>query len=190
MTDWDHACFLSIDTETTGFSKHDRICEIAIVLSEGPRIIETYHTLVNPQRQISDGAMKVHGIKDEDVVDYPTFDQIKDDVLGFLRRDIPWVAHNLAFDARMLSYVIEEDLWPKDVPTLCTLEYAKKKHPVLRYGAAHKLTDLAGGLHLNYDPGMSHNALTDALLLAEIVPVMMRGQSLDTYTKLSHEWLR
>lgn len=188
---WHNTPFLSIDTETTGFGRDDRICEIAIIVAQGDRVLETFHSLVNPERWISEGAQAVHGITNEQVEDAPKFDQIKDKVLSFLRRDIPWVAHQLSFDARMLSYVIPREEWPMGVPTLCSMEYAKKHHPSLRLRASHKLLDLAGHLQINYDPERAHNALTDAALLAKIVPEMMGERVIGRhYTKLSHEWLK
>ena len=189
---WEDCPFLSIDTETTGFSKEDRIIEIAIVVQRGPVVLETFHSLVNPEgRSIGEGAYAVHGISDDDVANAPTFEEIKPRVLELLCRDIPWVAHQMNFDARMLSYVISKEEWPRDIPTLCSMEFAKKKHPSLKMYGKHKLLDLAGYLHINYDPGMAHNAMNDAELLAKIVPAMMRDRPvLQHFTKYSHEWLK
>jgi DNA polymerase-3 subunit epsilon len=188
---WNTTPFLSIDTETTGFGRDDRICEIAIVVAQGTRVLDVFHTLVDPERWISEGAQAVHGIKNEDVEGKPKFHEIKDKVLSYLRRDMPWVAHQLSFDARMLSYVIPPEEWPHGVPTLCSMEYAKKHHPSLKLRRGHKLLDVAGALQINYDPAAAHNALNDAEILARIVPEMMRDRLISQhYTKLSHEWLK
>ncbi len=188
---WDSTPFIAFDTETTGFGKDDRICEIALVVAQGTRVLDVFHTLVDPERWISDGARAVHGISNDDVVGKPKFHEIKDRVLSYFRRDMPWVAHQLSFDARMLSYVIDRDEWPAGIPTLCTMEYAKKHHPSLKLRANHKLLDVAGALQINYDPEAAHNALNDAEILARIVPEMMGSRPVaQVYTRLSHEWLK
>jgi DNA polymerase III subunit epsilon len=188
---WADTPFLSIDTETTGFSRNDRICEIAILVVRGEHVLETFHSLVNPGCYISEGATNVHGITNEQVESAPPFSAIKDKVLDLLCRDIPWVAHQLSFDARMLSYDIPREEWPVGVPTLCTLEYAKKFHGSLKLRTSHKLLDLAGHLHINYDPKDAHNAMDDAVILGKIVPAMMGERPImQSYTRLSHDWLK
>lgn len=188
---WSDTPYLAFDTETTGFSKEDRICEIALILAQGGRTLEVFHSLVNPKRAISEGARNVHGISDEDVVNSPEFHEIKPRVLDLLRRDVPWVAHQMIFDARMLSYVIPREEWPRGVPTLCTLEFAKKHHPSLSMRSNHKLLDVAGALQINYDPEAAHNALNDAEILAKIVPEMMGTRPvMSSYTKMSENWLK
>jgi DNA polymerase-3 subunit epsilon len=189
---WDSAPFLALDTETTGFGKEDRIIEIALIIRRGDEIIDSFRSLVNPEgRAINPGAMAVHGITEVDVVDAPCFHEIKDKVLNFLNRGCPWVAHQLAFDTRMLSYVIPREEWPQGIPTLCTLDYAKRQHPGLKLHSKHKLLDLAGSLQINYDPAMAHNAWNDTELLSQIVPRMMKDRPVAMHhTKLSHEWLK
>jgi DNA polymerase III epsilon subunit-like protein len=50
-----------LDVETTGLSPWfgDRICEIAILRCRGNEIIDTFDTLVNPERSISPGANRL-----------------------------------------------------------------------------------------------------------------------------------
>jgi DNA polymerase-3 subunit epsilon len=188
---WSNTPFIAFDTETTGFAKTDRICEIAIVVAQGSRILETFHSLVNPETWISEGAQAIHGITQEQADAAPKFEVIKDKVLGFFRRDMPWVAHNMNFDARMLSREISRDEWPVGVPTLCTMEYSKKYHPSLRMRTHHKLLDVAGFLQVNYDPEAAHNALNDSEILARVVPELMGDRVISrAYTRLSHEWLK
>lgn len=188
---WNTTPFIAFDTETTGFGRDDRICEIAIIVAQGTRVLETYHTLVNPERWISEGAQAVHGISNDQVKNAPKFHEVKERVLGFFRRDMPWVAHQLSFDTRMLSYVIDRNEWPTGIPTLCTMEFAKKHHPSLKLRRNHKLLDIAGALQINYDPEAAHNAMNDAEILARVVPEMMGDRLISgAYTRLSHEWLR
>ena len=188
---WDETPFIAIDTETTGFSRDDRICEIALVVTRGDRVLEVFHSLVNPGRPIDPGAQAVHGISDEDVAGAPRFEDIKPQVLRLLMTEMPWVAHQMMFDARMLSYVIPREEWPHGIYTLCTLDFSKNHHLSLKLHAKHKLLDLASYLGINYDPDAAHNARNDAELLAKIVPALMGNRPIrQYYTKLSEQWLK
>jgi DNA polymerase-3 subunit epsilon len=72
-----------VDVETTGLSASfgDRVCEIGIVLAQGDAILDTYQTLVNPQRPISPGAASVNGLSDADMCQAPIFAEIADQAL-------------------------------------------------------------------------------------------------------------
>ena len=90
-----------VDVETTGFSSTARIVEMGIVvLDDNGEALYEWSTLINPMRDFSNGT--VHGITAKDVAVAPTFDQIADDVAMLLEGKI-FVAHNAAFNARMLK---------------------------------------------------------------------------------------
>lgn len=186
---WDKAPFIAFDTETTGFSREDRICEIAMVVMKEGRMIDSYHTLIDPRRPIDPGAQAVHGISDDDVRGKPLFNDVKEDILRLFRTDMPWVAHNLSFDTRMLGYELKYEEIPRGIYTLCTMDYSRKRHLTLKLHKKHKLLDLAGILGINYDPEAAHNAMNDSELLGKIVPVMMSGCRIQHhFTKYSQEW--
>ena len=85
--------FVVVDVETTGLSAAfgDRICEVGILRALDDRILDTYQTLVNPQRPISPGASRVNGLRDEDVSaahgDWNSYNEadVKDMVTGVER---------------------------------------------------------------------------------------------------------
>lgn len=188
---WDDTPYIAFDTETTGFSREDRICEIAICLARGSEVIREFHTLIDPGVSIDPGAEAVHGISNQMVAGKPRFEDVKSQILDYFRLDVPWVAHNFSFDARMLGYVIPREEWPTGVPTLCTMDFAKKKHPRLSLRRGHKLMEVAGALGINYSPDQAHNALNDTHLLVQVVPRMMEGRSVEqNYTKMSEQWLK
>ena len=91
-----------VDVETTGFSKHDRICEIAIINFSGDTLEPKgeFTSLVNPQRDT--GPVWIHGISNEMVEQAPRFSQIQQEVAERIDGHV-LVAHNLAFDQRMLK---------------------------------------------------------------------------------------
>jgi DNA polymerase-3 subunit epsilon len=77
---------VGFDLETTGINvERDRIVQIALVRIEPGGARRTFETLVNPECPIPPEATAVHGIKDADVRDMPTFSQIRQDVEDFLR---------------------------------------------------------------------------------------------------------
>ena len=93
-----------LDVETTGLSPWfgDSICEIAILRCRGEAILESFDTLINPQRPISPGAARVNGLTDEDLVDAPVFGDIVEKVKPLLDEAII-VCHNAPFDLGFVS---------------------------------------------------------------------------------------
>ena len=54
-----------IDVETTGGqARYERITEIAIVLYDGNRVVDTFSTLLNPERSIPWNITRLTGISD------------------------------------------------------------------------------------------------------------------------------
>ena len=94
--------FVVIDVETTGFSNHDRIIEIALITldPESLRVVEEYDTLINPERDIT--ATHIHGISASMVESAPTFAEVAPVLARRLDGAIP-IAHNWPFDERMIS---------------------------------------------------------------------------------------
>ncbi|WP_051876293.1 exonuclease domain-containing protein [Corynebacterium jeikeium] len=97
--------FAVVDVETTGFGKHDRIVEVAVVHVDATgSITKSWSTLINPNRDIPNAW--VHGIKAADVANAPTFEEIASALAHELDGRI-FVAHNAAFDARMVRQEFE-----------------------------------------------------------------------------------
>lgn len=95
---WLEADPLFIDTETTGFSVQDEICEIAILDLKGRLLL---NTLVKPSRPIDQRVTDVHGITNAMVADAPSFrDLVK--TLPRLLHGRTLIAYNADYDARLL----------------------------------------------------------------------------------------
>ncbi len=95
--------FAIVDLETTGLSiqRHHRIIEIGVVIANSSgEIIDEWETLINPEREI-DGT-EIHGLKNADLFNAPTFKTIAGDLKELLAGKI-LVAHNLSFDATFLA---------------------------------------------------------------------------------------
>jgi DNA polymerase III epsilon subunit family exonuclease len=178
---WDDIPILAMDTETTGFGSHDRIVELGMVLLEGDQIVDEYQTFLNPGFPMPEAASKVNGITDDMLEDAPQFEDVQDDVLDWLCRGAPWVAHNASFDMRMLSYNLPVARWPV-VPTLCTLEKARSR--------GHKRARLEVlASYFKVEQKEAHRAVDDARVCGLIARQMTKGLPiLDYYTKLSNKW--
>lgn len=95
--------FACLDTETTGLSPETggKICEIAVSVSQGGRVVDEFSTLLNPQVPISPEVIAIHGITNEMVKDAPTFADVMPKLLGLLDNAVI-VAHNADFDVSFL----------------------------------------------------------------------------------------
>ncbi|SDE07061.1 exonuclease domain-containing protein [Glycomyces harbinensis] len=162
--------YVVIDVETTGLFNKDRIVEIAVAqLDEHGRVTAAWETLVNPRRDL--GPQELHGVRAADVRRAPTFDQIAGDVIELLRDRVP-VAHNLAFDSRLLAH--EYLRLGCEIPNLgrfgvCTMQWADHFLP----DAGRSLADccLAGGI-ANERP---HEAMSDVLATAELLALYLNS---------------
>jgi DNA polymerase-3 subunit epsilon len=94
-----------IDTETTGLepSEGHRVIEIGAVELIDRRVSgQHFQQYLNPERDIEDGALEVHGISREFLADKPRFCDIVDDFLAFIGAD-ELVIHNADFDLAFLD---------------------------------------------------------------------------------------
>ena len=94
-----------LDTETTGISPRDghRIIEIgALELMHHLPTGKQLHIYINPEREIDQGAVAVHGLTSEFLSDKPVFASIVDEFLEFIG-DAPLVIHNASFDMGFIN---------------------------------------------------------------------------------------
>lgn len=87
-----------VDIETTGGQPHqDKITEIAIFIHDGEKIVDKYHTLINPERPIPYFITQLTGIKDDMVLEAPKFYEVAKEIVEFTEGKV-FVAHNVRFD--------------------------------------------------------------------------------------------
>ena len=102
-----------LDTETTGLSveKGDRILEIACI--ETKNLIPTnnvFHKLLNPEREVSDDAFKIHGYSYDKLKSEKKFEEIADEFLNFIKgKEI--IIHNAQFDLSFLNNELKKISW-------------------------------------------------------------------------------
>jgi DNA polymerase-3 subunit epsilon len=162
---WEDQTLAVVDVETTGLypAFGDRVCEVGIVRAQGGQILDTYQTLVNPQRPISPGAARVNGLSDAEVRQAPRFAEIAGELLTRLDGTIV-VCHNAPFDLSFLEAEFERlgQVWrPSGV--IDTLDIARRN---FRFGS-NSLGALA--VQLGIGTPHAHRALGDALTTLQVL---------------------
>jgi DNA polymerase-3 subunit epsilon len=157
-----------LDTETTGLDPYqgDRLVEIGCIelLNRFPTG-KTFHWYFNPERDMPETALKIHGLTTEFLRDKPVFSEKADELVAFLG-DAPLVAHNAMFDLGFINAELERAGLPlvSRERMVDTLLIARRKHP----GAANRLDDLCIRYAIDNSHRAKHGALKDAELLAEV----------------------
>lgn len=121
--------FAIIDVETSGGkSGEDRITELAIFLHNGNRIIESFSSLVNPQRKIDPFVVALTGINDQMVAEAPLFEELAPKILE-ITQDAIFVAHNVRFDYGMFRKEFRRININFVRKQLCTVQLSRKSFP-------------------------------------------------------------
>lgn len=164
------------DTESTGFNAEsgDRIVEIGAL--EVVNLLPTgkiYHQYINPEREVPEGAVAVHGLTYDRLKSEPVFAEIVGDFLEFIG-DSDLVAHNADFDMRFVNAELKRVGMPALSMTraIDTLKTARKKFP----GANNTLDALCRRFNVDASERTLHGALLDAELLAEVYLELSGGR--------------
>jgi DNA polymerase-3 subunit epsilon len=171
--------YLVLDTETTGLEPRQghKIIEIGCVeLIERRMTGNNYQQFLNPEREIDEAALEVHGIELADLEDKPTFAQIADDFLAYVE-GATLVIHNAAFDVGFLNH--ELGLLERNIGRITdycevvdTLLMAREMHP----GQRNSLDALCQRYFISNEQRTLHGALLDSEILAEVYLRMTGGQ--------------
>src|ERR1700747_367601 len=168
-----------LDTETTGLEPelNHRVIEIGCVELVNRRPPgRTFHRYLNPEREIDDGALAVHGIARTDLDGQPRFAEIAEELLTFIG-GAELVIHNAAFDIAFLDAELARlPGEPRQMAALCqvldTLALARDLHP----GQRNSLDALCKRYDIDNSARELHGALLDARILADVYLAMPVGQ--------------
>ena len=167
-----------LDTETTGLEPADghRVIEIGCVEMVDRRLSgNRFHCYLNPERDIEDGALEVHGISNEFMQDKPLFIDVADELLEFIG-GAELIIHNAPFDVGFLdnemALLQRQDRLSDHAGVLDTLELARDLHP----GQRNSLDALCKRYDVDNSSRSLHGALLDAEILAEVYLAMTGGQ--------------
>ena len=156
-----------LDTETTGISVKDghRIVEIGCIELEN--LIptnNTFHFYLNPERNVSEQAFKVHGYSDEFLSNKKKFREIGDEFLNYIEGK-RLIIHNAEFDLAHLNNelnLIKKDKLNNEI--IDTLVLARDKYP----GSQVSLDALCKRFRIDNSRRKLHTALIDCELLAKV----------------------
>ncbi len=169
-----------LDTETTGLEpKHGhRIIEIGCVEIVERRLTgRHYHQYLQPDRKIDSGAIEVHGISNEFLVDKPRFEDIVDEFMNFID-GAELIIHNAGFDVGFIDHELarlQSSRWiavSNHCSVVDTLKMARQKYP----GQRNSLDALCRRLGIDNSQRDLHGALLDSEILAEVYLAMTGGQ--------------
>ncbi|PJD94331.1 MAG: DNA polymerase III subunit epsilon [Legionella sp.] len=168
-----------LDTETTGIGHENghKIIEIGCVELVNRKLTgKHFHVYLNPQREVDEGAFKVHGISTEFLKDKPLFADILSEMLQFIG-GAELIIHNAAFDVGFLNAELQHAKWKKKLQDYCnildTLVLARNKHP----GQRNSLDALCKRYDIDNSNRQLHGALLDAEILAHVYLAMTGGQT-------------
>jgi len=169
-----------LDTETTGLEHRQghRIIEIGCVEVINRKLTgNNYQVYINPEREIEQGAIEIHGITNEFLQDKPRFADIYETLIDYLR-DGELIIHNAPFDIGFLDAELAKLAEP--TPTMneiCTVHdtllQARKMFP----GQRNDLDSLCKRYEIDNSHRELHGALLDAEILADVYLMMTGGQT-------------
>jgi DNA polymerase-3 subunit epsilon len=169
-----------LDTETTGLepSQGHRIIEIGCVELVNRRLTgRHYHQYIQPEREIDQGALEVHGISNDFLSDKPVFAKVVDEFVDFID-GAELIIHNAPFDIGFMDHEFKLAGYKvKKTVDICgvidSLVLARKKHP----GQKNNLDALCKRYAIDNSKRDLHGALLDAEIRADVYLMMTGGQT-------------
>ncbi|WP_236408016.1 3'-5' exonuclease [Microaerobacter geothermalis] len=159
--------FVVFDTETTGFHPHagDEVIEMgAVKIINGEiRYDQTFHSYVNPRKEIPEAVTAITGINVDKVRHAPILLEAVKEFLIFIR-NVPLVGHCIHFDIQFLNFKLRKTCRRKiSNPVIDTLSLASMVHPTM---GNYTLDELLDFYHI---PNKNrHTALADAIMTAQL----------------------
>ncbi|TPW18796.1 MAG: DNA polymerase III subunit epsilon [Halothiobacillaceae bacterium] len=168
-----------LDTETTGLEPQQghRLVEIGgVELSNRRRTGRRYHQYLQPDREVDEGAVEVHGLTDEFLADKPRFADVVDEFMAFIR-GAELIIHNAPFDVGFINHELQRfdpsiSLLAEQCTILDTLALARQLHP----GQRNSLDALCKRYLIDNSHRELHGALLDAEILTDLYLAMTGGQ--------------
>jgi len=164
-----------LDTETTGLdpASGHRIVEIACIeLANHLPTGRLFHHYVNPEREVPEAALAIHGLADAFLKDKPLFGAIADEFLAFLAAD-RLVIHNAEFDLGFVNAELKRASRPAlACEVVDTLTIARQRFP----GAPASLDALCKRFAIDLSARTKHGARLDGELLARVYLELIGGR--------------
>ncbi len=158
-----------LDIETTG-GKYNNIgiTEIAIYRFNGYKILDEFHSLVNPDRPIQPFVIKLTGINNKMLNKAPKFHNIAKRIIDITSECI-LIAHNSEFDYGILKTEFKRLGYIFKRKSICTVQLSKK---LLPNQESYKLGRLSKALNINLIN--RHRAKGDALATLKLFKLLIQ----------------
>ncbi len=176
--------FVAFDTETTGLQPgFHQLVEIGAVRFKGDEIIDEFQSLINPERDIPQEVIEIHGITHDMVYDAPHATEVVPKFMDFVG-DTPLIAHNAPFDESFISFNLQNINGSKPPnPIYDTLILARKLFPEI---TSHSLRSLAQYLEITDIP--AHRSIPDVLTTIGIFQqalLRLKAEGITTFKQFS-----
>jgi DNA polymerase-3 subunit epsilon len=161
--------YVIVDIETTGGNpSQGGITEIAAILHDGDRVVDRFHSLIDPERMVPSFITGLTGIDNSMLEGAPTFSEIADELYDFLKGNV-FVAHNVNFDYSFIREALKFSGIEYNAPKLCTVRLSRKAFPGF---GSYSLGRICG--HLSISIKERHRAMGDADATAELFDLIMK----------------
>ena len=166
--------FTAIDFETANQSAASP-CAVGLVRVRDGRVVDSFALAFQPPGRhnwFSPHNVAIHGIRESDVTDGPTWAEVLPLMLEFIGEDV-LIAHNAPFDMGVLREAAREINHPlPELHYACTVQMSRRAFPGLD---SHRLNSVA--YRIGWEDFKHHDALDDARVCAEIVLYIARHEA-------------
>lgn len=155
--------FVVFDVETPNRA-NDRMSAIGVAVVEEGKIVQSFHTLIDPETWFDPFNIYLTGITPQAAAQAPTFPQVWSMIEGIFSRGV-LAAHNAPFDMGVLARCLKAYGlgWKSSAEYLCTYRMARKMLPSLEN---HRLDTLCRHFSI---PLEHHRAESDSLACAKLL---------------------
>ncbi|WP_057822578.1 helicase C-terminal domain-containing protein [Lentilactobacillus sunkii] len=163
--------FAVVDIETTGtdISADNRTIQFSCCLVSNNKIIKTFVTDINPQREVPNRIVQLTGITNERLKKAKTFDQVAATLYSLLNNTV-FVAHNVNFDFPFLNAEFQRVGYPElQIEAIDTVTLSQILLPTL---SSYRLQDLSAYFNIEHDH--PHTADSDASATAKLLLILLR----------------
>ncbi len=167
-----------VDIETTGsYQRSHAITEIAIIIHDGEKVVDSFETLINPETSIAPFVSRLTGITNQMLQNAPKFHEVAKKIWT-MTDDAVFVAHSVNFD---YSYIHEEfkslgaDFRRKK---LCTVRLSRKLFPGY---PSYSLGNICANLGIEIAD--RHRAMGDAAATAKLFELCLQHDTEEVIKK-------
>jgi len=166
--------YVFLDTETTGLNPHKgghRIIDLACIeYRDGKQTGHVFNTQINPEgKKSTKGAFKVHKISGEELVGKPTFKEVSEDFINFIK-GAHLVIYNASFDIQFINSELNRINYPSSINDICSEITCAMELTKLKFNSEKNISqdNACKRYGIDISHRITHGALIDASLCAEL----------------------